>query len=81
LVDADLDYLGRDDFFETGDRLFNELRLSGALGTKMDWNKIQLEFMENHNYFTKSAINLRQAKKAANIAQIKAQLLTHHTIK
>ena len=81
LVDADLDYLGRDDFFEVGDKLFNELRLAGALGSKRDWNKMQLDFMESHSYFTKSAINLRQAKKAINTAQIKAQLLTNHTTK
>jgi uncharacterized protein len=73
LVDADLDYLGRDDFFTTGHRLFTELSLTGALGSEMEWNKMQLHFMENHNYFTISAINLRQAKKEANIALIKAQ--------
>jgi len=81
LADADLDYLGRDDFFEVGDKLYSELHSAGAIGSKTDWDKMQLDFMESHSYFTKSAINLRQAKKAANLAQIKAQLLTHHTTK
>lgn len=81
LVDADLDYLGRDDFFEGGNKLFNELHLAGAVKNNTDWDKMQLDFMESHSYFTKSAINLRQARKAANIAQIKAQLLTNHTTK
>jgi len=31
--------------------------------------------METHHYFTKTAINLRQAKKMANMVQIKAQLI------
>lgn len=75
LADADLDYLGRDDFFKVGHRLFSELELAGAISNEDDWNKLQVEFMEKHSYFTLSAINLRQAKKEANITAIKAQLL------
>jgi uncharacterized protein len=75
LVDADLDYLGRDDFFVTGKRLYNELILAGGIADPYEWNKLQLKFMENHHYFTKTAINLRQAKKTANMEQIKAQLI------
>lgn len=81
LVDADLDYLGRDDFFEVGDKLFNELKLTGSIHDRLAWNKLQLDFITNHSYFTQSAINLRQAKKAANTTQIRAQLLTNHTTK
>lgn len=79
LVDADLDYLGRDDFFEIGHRLFTELNLTGALGEERAWNKLQLDFMTHHNYFTETAINLRQAKKQANMAQIRIQLLNQAT--
>ena len=75
LADADLDYLGRDDFFEVGDRLFNELKLTGKVDDKTAWNKLQLDFITNHSYFTQTAINLRQAKKQANIAQVRIQLL------
>lgn len=75
LVDADLDYLGRDDFFEVGDKLFNELRLTGIIHDRLAWNKLQLDFITNHNYFTQTAINLRQAKKQANISQIRIQIL------
>jgi uncharacterized protein len=75
LADADLDYLGRDDFFKVGHRLFSEMELAGALEDEVEWNKLQVEFMEKHSYFTQSAINLRQAKKEANIEQIK-KLLT-----
>jgi uncharacterized protein len=79
LVDADLDYIGRDDFFDVGHRLFKELSLTGAIGDEMEWDKLQLDFMEGHSYFTKTAIDLREAKKQANMAQIKAQLLNHTT--
>jgi len=80
LADADLDYLGRDDFFEVGDKLFNELKLASVVANKADWNKMQLDFMESHSYFTKSAINLRQVKKEANIVQIRIQLLNQAVI-
>jgi len=80
LADADLDYLGRDDFFTTGHRLFLELELAGALGNEQEWNQLQLEFMKKHSYFTKSAINLRQEKKETNIEEIK-QLLINQTNK
>lgn len=73
LADADLDYLGRDDFFDIGGKLFNELHAAGAIGSEFEWNESQLHFMENHSYFTKTAINLRQEKKADNMAKIKAQ--------
>ena len=80
LVDADLDYLGRDDFFEVGHRLYNELKLTGTIHDKAAWNRLQLDFITNHNYFTETAINLRQAKKQANIAQIRIQLLNQAII-
>jgi uncharacterized protein len=76
LADADLDYLGRDDFFKVGHRLYTELTNSGTLETEYEWNKLQLEFMQAHKYFTPSAINLRQAGKEGNIVQIRKQLLT-----
>ena len=74
LADADLDYLGRDDFFIIGDKLFNELSVFGFIQTEAEWNQLQVRFLENHHYFTKSAISLRQSKKEAHLQQVKAKL-------
>jgi len=74
LADADLDYLGRDDFFTIGDKLFNELSVFGFIQTEDEWNQLQVRFLENHHYFTKSAIGLRQSKKEAHLQQVKAKL-------
>jgi uncharacterized protein len=79
LADADLDYLGRDDFFEIAHRLFTELKLSGVVNDEAAWNRIQLDFITNHTYFTESAINLRRPKMLANIAQIRIQILNQAT--
>jgi uncharacterized protein len=79
LADADLDYLGRDDFFPTANKLFIELTLSGNLHSEQEWNQLQVRFLENHRYFTKTALRLRQAKKEAHLIQIKAKLTTTPT--
>lgn len=69
LADADLDYLGRDDFEKISERLFQEL----ALNDRNEWNKIQISFFEKHNYFTDSAKRMRNEKKQENLEKIKAQ--------
>ena len=74
LCDADLDYLGRNDFFIIGDRLFSELRMYGMINDEMDWNRLQVRFLETHHYFTKTAIKLRKEKKEEYLAIIKSRL-------
>lgn len=74
LADADLDYLGRDDFFEIGDKLFQELSIFGFLNSEDDWNRLQVRFIESHHYFTKTAIRLRQAKKETHLALVTVKL-------
>src|SRR5690606_41792165 len=63
ICDADLDYLGREDFFIIGDKLFAELSMYGILSTEEEWNSLQVRFLEAHNYFNKTAIKNRQKKK------------------
>lgn len=74
LADADLDYLGRDDFFTVGNRLFRELLHSGAVKTEEEWNALQVKFLENHRYFTGTSRKNRDAKKAENLLKIKSKL-------
>ncbi len=74
ICDADLDYLGRDDFFKIGDSLYSELRMYGILNNELEWNKLQVKFLENHHYFTPSAKKLRKEKKAANLLIVKSKI-------
>ncbi len=74
LADADLDYLGRDDFFSIGDQLFTELKTAGTINTEQEWNQMQIKFMEAHRYFTATSQRLRNAKKEANLALVKAKI-------
>ena len=71
LADADLDYLGRDDFFNLGDAIYKERNLT----SRDEWNEIQLKFLQEHTYFTQTALNLRGSKKQDNLEKIKALLL------
>ena len=74
LADADLDYLGRDDFFIIGDRLFSELSMYGMISNERDWNLLQIKFLEGHKYFTKTAISMRKAQKEKYLQLIKLKV-------
>lgn len=74
LADADLDYLGRDDFFRIGNRLYEELAMFGIVHNEDDWNRLQIKFLENHHFFTPTAIRLRKAQKEAHLQMIKSKL-------
>lgn len=75
LCDADLDYLGRDDFFwiAQGLRLeWNSMNIKHT--TLKEWFEFQVEFMESHTYFTDTAKKHRNQGKEKNLMQIKELL-------
>jgi ligand-binding sensor domain-containing protein/class 3 adenylate cyclase/predicted metal-dependent HD superfamily phosphohydrolase len=74
MCDADLDYLGRDDFREIADGLRRELREHGKIDSDRKWDEIQIQFLTTHRYFTDTAINTRQEKKLENIQEIRDRL-------
>ncbi|MDP1727536.1 MAG: HD domain-containing protein [Bacteroidota bacterium] len=71
ICDADLDYLGRDDFESIANSLFKELEIYHILSDVKDWNHLQLKFLESHHYFTKSALGMRQEKKEKHTQKIR----------
>ena len=71
MCDADLDYLGRDDFFIHSFELQNEWNVCGIRKTNLsEWLDIQISFLSEHQYFTKSASILRNKKKSDNLFEI-----------
>lgn len=75
LCDADLDYLGRDDFFPIALSLHKEWRHYYNRQTDfLEWYRIQYEFVNKHNYFTHSARKLRNERKEKNLTQIRKLL-------
>ena len=73
ICDADLDYLGRDDFYSIGGRLFRELKAFRILQTTEQWNQIQIKFLRAHAYWTTTNQQLREAKKQARLAELIAE--------
>jgi len=69
LCDADLDYLGRDDYFMISDRLLMEIRRTNDLNSN-DWKKLQLDFFNKHQYYTASANSNRFKGKQINAQKI-----------
>jgi len=77
LCDADLDYIGREDFFMIAHRLRLEWNVLHIKSTQLaEWYKLQISFMEGHQFFTSSARILRDEGKAFNLNQIK-ELFNH----
>jgi len=71
LCDADLDYLGRSDFFMIAHRLKYEWDILNIHPTTLqEWYLIQKDFLSAHRYFTISAIRLRQSIKMENLKHI-----------
>ena len=74
ICDADLDYLGREDFFDIAETLKKEWLAHNIIHAEGEWPAIQLKFLERHRYFTKTAIANREAKKQQHISQLKRTL-------
>jgi uncharacterized protein len=70
ICDADLDYLGRVDFFETGDRLRLELIGYKLIEGEHDWEDRQLSFLRTHEYFTLTSREKRGPVKQKFIEQL-----------
>ena len=77
LCDADLDYLGRNDFERIGTTLFNEMRTYGVLKTEREWNELQVRFLERHRYFTTTNKKMREADKQKHLERVKIWLREH----
>ena len=71
ICDADLDYLGRSDFYKISNYLFKELKAYSFIKNQKDWDLAQIKFLETHKYHTDFAVRNRQIKKEKRIAEIK----------
>ncbi len=72
LCDADLDYLGRSDYYEISEMLKRELEAQHRVSTEEQWKSLQVGFLEQHQYFTDSAIERRDLAKKERLAELKA---------
>jgi adenylate cyclase len=52
--------------------LDEELKVLNKMGSLNDWNKIQVKFISGHQYFTETAISLREVNKQLQIERIQS---------
>jgi len=68
LCDADLDNLGREDFFKLDGKLREGRRARGLdVSDDLKWYRGTLEVIKNHQYYTESQKKLREKGKQKNI--------------
>jgi uncharacterized protein len=75
LCDADLDHLGREDFFKFDGKLREGWRAKGIdVSDEVKWYKGTLEFIKKHQYYTESQKKLREKGKQKNIKHLLRKL-------
>lgn len=72
LADADLEYLGTRGFWKIGELLYQELRFDYKDMTREQWNKIQISFLEKHQYHTKFCRQYREKYKRQHLIKLRA---------
>lgn len=72
IADADLDYLGREDFQSVAQSLYEELQERELVTDHDTWNKVQISFLENHQYWTETARKWRNNAKQKRLNELKA---------
>jgi uncharacterized protein len=77
LCDADLDYLGRQDFFKIGNSLFQELQAYQILQDEQSWNRLQVGFLSAHKFHTRTNQKLREPVKLRYLKDLKALVDTY----
>jgi uncharacterized protein len=73
LCDADLMYLGTDRFREIGDLLHLELNEIFGVLSQEEWDKIQIKFLQNHQYHTRYCIEKYGPTKLQNLEKLIAR--------
>ncbi|HMK19271.1 MAG TPA: HD domain-containing protein [Chitinophagaceae bacterium] len=71
ICDADLDYLGRNDFEPISQTLHKEFIIFKIIPEDIIWDHIQIKFFESHHYFTGTSISKRNEKKLKHLNILK----------
>lgn len=74
LSDADLFYLGGEEFNLYSQKLFHEFKINNVVKNSVDWDVKQSEFLLAHHYFTKTAIEEKDQGKQKELKKIQNRL-------
>jgi uncharacterized membrane-anchored protein YitT (DUF2179 family)/HD superfamily phosphodiesterase len=80
LCDADLYYLGTSNYRENAENLFLEMMTAGIVKSRIEWTERQIHFLEEHKYFTQTAIDKLSAGQHQNLVAVRAELKFSHSV-
>ena len=70
IADADLEYLGTDNFEKIGRTLYEEIKIFLDVESERQWNIIQMNFLRHHHYFTSYCKKHHEAEKQSHLKEI-----------
>jgi len=74
IADANLDYLGREDFIQHDQTVYLEYLSEGVVTSRVQWYERLLKFLNTHQFHTATSIIRRSDKKTENMAYVKSML-------
>lgn len=77
IADADLEYLGTDDFDRIARTLFEEIKIYLGIESERQWNIIQMNFLKNHQYHTNFCKKNRESVLQKNLKKIEKIVATY----
>ena len=80
ICDADLDYLGRSDFYPIGGTLFEELVAYNLISGEQAWNRLQVSFLTAHRFHTRTNKMLREPVKQQYLEELKGLVATYPAV-
>lgn len=79
--DADLDYLGRDDYFPVSQELYKELlEMNLIKENDFEWCQGQITFLQEHTYYTDYSRKVRNPVKVKHIQWLQEQITKFNNI-
>lgn len=79
--DADLDYLGRDDYFPISQELYKELlEMNLIKESDFEWCQGQITFLQEHTYYTDYSRKVRNPVKVKHIQCLQEQITKFNNI-
>jgi uncharacterized membrane-anchored protein YitT (DUF2179 family)/predicted metal-dependent HD superfamily phosphohydrolase len=80
LCDADLYYLGTDDYKPKAETLYQELFEAGLIKSREEWVHHQIKFLHSHVYFTETLKQQLTAKQHNSLELLEKEELTHKSV-
>ena len=77
MCDADLDYLGREDFYPISEGLKKEFIAQGIVSNDKEFDAVQIKFLNTHKYFTATAKSTRNSEKQKRLNEIMERYTTY----